>query len=99
MLDIGFTELLLVCVIALIVLGPERLPQAVKTMAYWFGKTQRSLQSLKEELEREIGTDEIKRQIHNEAVMKELSKSKNYMMNTLTPEEQGATPKQEKDKL
>ena len=76
MLDIGFTELLLVAAIALVVLGPERLPQAIKVTAYWIGKIRRSFQTVKDELEREIGADEIKRQIHNEAVMKELSKAR-----------------------
>ncbi|MDP0560942.1 MAG: Sec-independent protein translocase protein TatB [Candidatus Endonucleobacter sp. (ex Gigantidas childressi)] len=74
MLDIGFTELLLVAIIALVVLGPERLPEAIKIAIYWGGKLRRRFQSMKEELERELGTDEIKQQIHNEAVMKEQDK-------------------------
>lgn len=76
MLDIGFTELLLVAVIALVVLGPERLPQAIRTTAYWVGKIRRSFHSVKEELEREIDADGIKQQLHNEAVMKELNKTR-----------------------
>ena len=76
MLDIGFTELLLVAIIALVVLGPERLPQAIKTTAYWVGKIRRSFQSVKDELEKEIDADGIRRQIHNEAVMKELDKTR-----------------------
>ena len=76
MLDIGFTELLLVAVIALVVLGPERLPKAIRTTAYWVGKIRRSFQSVKEELEREIDADGIKQQLHNEAVMKELNKTR-----------------------
>ncbi|MDD7804609.1 MAG: Sec-independent protein translocase protein TatB [Endozoicomonas sp. (ex Botrylloides leachii)] len=74
MLDIGFTELLLVGAIALIVLGPERFAEAIKATAYWVGKIRSSMQSIKNELEQEIGTDEIKRQLHNEAVMKTLNK-------------------------
>ena len=76
MLDIGFMELLLVAIIALVVLGPERLPQAIKTTAYWVGKIRRSFQSVKDELEREIDADGIRRQIHNEAVMKEIEKTR-----------------------
>jgi sec-independent protein translocase protein TatB len=74
--DIGFTELLLIAVIALVVLGPERLPGAIRTTAYWVGKVRRSFQSAKEELERELDVDGIKRQIHNEQVMKELEKTR-----------------------
>ena len=76
MFDIGFTELLLVAVIALVVLGPERLPQAIRTTAYWVGKVRRSFQSVKEELEREIDAAGIRQQLHNEAVMKELNKTR-----------------------
>ncbi len=79
MLDIGFTELLLVAVIGLVVLGPERLPHAIKVTAYWMTKIRRSFQSAKSELEREIGVDEIKRQIHNEAIMKELEQTKEHL--------------------
>ena len=76
MLDIGFTELLLIAVISLVVLGPERLPGAVRTTAYWISKVRRSFQSVKDELERELDVDGIRRQIHNEAVMKELEKTR-----------------------
>lgn len=76
MFDIGFTELLLVAIIALVVLGPERLPGAIKTTAYWVGKIRRSFQSVKSELEREIDADGIRRQLHNEEVMKELNKTR-----------------------
>ncbi|WP_051789917.1 Sec-independent protein translocase protein TatB [Endozoicomonas montiporae] len=69
-------ELLLIAVIALVVLGPERLPGAIRTTAYWVGKLRRSFQNAREELERELNVEEIKRQIHNENVMRELEKTK-----------------------
>ena len=81
MFDIGFTELLLVAVIALVVLGPERLPGAIKTTAYWVGKVRRSFQSVKSELERELDADGIRRQLHNEEVMKELNKTREQFQN------------------
>ena len=84
MLDIGFTELLLVAVIALVVLGPERLPGAIRTTAYWVGKIRRSFQSVKEELEKEIDADGIKQQIHNEAVLKELQKTRDQFQSQIT---------------
>lgn len=83
MLDIGFTELLLIAVIALVVLGPERLPGAIRTTAYWVGKVRRTFQSAKEELEKELDVDGIKRQIHNEQVMKELEKTRADMESSL----------------
>lgn len=84
MLDIGFTELLLIAIIALVVLGPERLPGAIRTTAYWVGKIRRSFQNAKDELEKELNVDEIKRQIHNEAIMQELEKAKDVLNDPLS---------------
>jgi len=72
MFDIGFPELILVSVIALLVLGPERLPEALRTMGLWFGRLRRSFTTVKAEIEREIGMDEIRRQLHNEAVLDDI---------------------------
>lgn len=69
MFDIGFTELLLVGLIALFVLGPERLPGAVRTAGLWIGRAKRSFANIKAEVEREIGADEIRRQLHNERIL------------------------------
>ncbi|MRI32123.1 twin-arginine translocase subunit TatB [Endozoicomonas sp. OPT23] len=83
MFDIGFFELLVIAVIALVVLGPERLPGAIRTTAYWVGKIRRSFQSAKEELEKELDVDGIKRQIHNEQVLKDLEKTRSQVNESL----------------
>ncbi len=72
--SIGFPELILVAVVTLLILGPERLPEALRTAGLWFGRAQRSFSAMKAEIEKEIGMDEIKRQLHNEAVMEEMRK-------------------------
>ena len=69
MFDIGFTELLLIGVVALVVLGPDRLPGAVRTAGLWIGRIKRSFSAIKAEVEREIGADEIRRQLHNEQIL------------------------------
>ncbi|WP_349616395.1 Sec-independent protein translocase protein TatB [Azotobacter salinestris] len=69
MFDIGFSELLLVGLIALLVLGPERLPVAARMAGLWIGRLKRSFNALKTEVEREIGADEIRRQLHNERIL------------------------------
>jgi sec-independent protein translocase protein TatB len=74
MFDIGFSELALICVIALLVLGPERMPQALRTLGLWFGRMRRTFTTMKAEIEREIGMDEIRRQLHNEAVLDEIKR-------------------------
>ena len=69
MFGISFGELLLVALIALLVLGPERLPGAARTAGLWVGRLKRSFNAIKQEVEREIGADEIRRQLHNEEIM------------------------------
>ncbi|MDT4857216.1 Sec-independent protein translocase protein TatB [compost metagenome] len=69
MFGISFGELLLIGLIALLVLGPERLPGAARTAGLWIGRLKRSFNAIKTEVEREIGADEIRRQLHNEHIM------------------------------
>lgn len=69
MFDIGFTELLLIGLVSLVVLGPERLPGAIRTTGLWIGRAKRSFANVKAEVEREIGADEIRRQLHNERIL------------------------------
>ncbi|QXH57695.1 Sec-independent protein translocase protein TatB [Pseudomonas maumuensis] len=54
MFEIGFTELLLVGIVALLVLGPERLPVAARTLGRGLGQARRALNALKAQVEREI---------------------------------------------
>jgi sec-independent protein translocase protein TatB len=69
MFGISFSELLLVGLVALLVLGPERLPGAARTAGLWIGRLKRSFNAIKTEVEREIGADEIRRQLHNEHIL------------------------------
>ena len=74
-MDIGIQEIFLISFIALIVLGPERLPSAVRTVAVWINRIKRSFNEIKSDIEREVNADEIRQQIHNENIMHELSKT------------------------
>ncbi len=78
MFDIGFSELLLVFVIGLIVLGPQRLPVAVKTVVGWI----RTLRSLATTVQNELA-QELKLQEFQES----LKKVEKASLNNLTPEE------------
>jgi sec-independent protein translocase protein TatB len=69
MFGISFSELMLVGLVALLVLGPERLPGAARTAGLWVGRLKRSFNAIKQEVEREIGADEIRRQLHNEHIL------------------------------
>ena len=69
MFDISLYEFFLAAVIALLVLGPNRLPGALRTLGLWVGRLRRSYYNVKSEIEREIGMDDVRRQLHNEQVM------------------------------
>lgn len=73
---IGFSELVLLGIIALIVLGPEKLPGAIRTASLWIGRMKRSFNTIKTDIEREIGADEIRRQLRNEAIMDKFKQTK-----------------------
>lgn len=74
MFDIGFPELMLSALVGLLVIGPERLPEALRTLGLWLGRMRRSFLSVKAEIEKEIGMDEVRKQLHNEAVMEEMKR-------------------------
>jgi len=69
MFGISFSELLLVGLVALLVLGPERLPGAARAAGLWVGRLKRSFNAIKAEVEREIGADDLRRQLHQEHLL------------------------------
>ncbi len=68
MFDIGFSELLMFGVIALIVLGPEKLPQAARTAGQWYAKVRRMISTLQSDIESELDLAETRKQMQNELV-------------------------------
>ena len=66
MFDIGFTELVLIAVVGLLVIGPERLPGTIRTGSAWLGRLRRSFNDIKREVEQEL---------HNDAVLQDLKRS------------------------
>ncbi len=61
MFDIGFSEIALIAVVALIVLGPERLPKAARTMGHLFGRLQRYVNDVKADINREMELEELRK--------------------------------------
>lgn len=76
MFDVSFLELLVIAVIALVVLGPERLPGFVRTVGLMIGRMKRGFADVRAQVEREIGADEIRQQLHNEKIMASLEKQR-----------------------
>ena len=66
MFDIGFAELLIIGVVGLLVIGPERLPGTIRTVSVWVNKFRRSFNDIR---------DEVRQELHNDEVMQELKKT------------------------
>jgi len=67
MFDIGFMELMVVGVLGLLVLGPERLPKAARTLGLIVGRVRRSVSNFQEDLERQARTEELKKKLRDPA--------------------------------
>ena len=76
MFNIHSTEILLILIVALLVIGPDKLPSTIRTASLWIGRFRRSFYKVKAEVERELNTDEIRRQLHNESVMAQIEDAK-----------------------
>lgn len=59
MFDIGFSELVVIMVVALIVIGPERLPKVARTMGLLWGRAQRYINGVRADIERDMQMDEL----------------------------------------
>ena len=75
--DFGTMELMLILLVTLLVIGPERLPETLRTLGLWLGRISRSFAAVKVEIEQEIGMDDIRRQLHNEQITAEMKKIEN----------------------
>ena len=82
MFDIGFAELLLIGVIALLVLGPERLPHAARMTGAWIGKIRRSFIDIQAQIEQEVHAEELRKRIQEEMDKSGINELKNEIEQT-----------------
>jgi sec-independent protein translocase protein TatB len=61
MFDVGFSEIIVIAVVALIVIGPERLPKVARTLGHLFGRMQRYVNDVKADITREMELDELRK--------------------------------------
>jgi sec-independent protein translocase protein TatB len=66
MFDVGFSELLLLAVVALVVLGPEKLPHAARMTGAWIGRIRRMVLGIQAEIEKEVAAQEMRERIQKE---------------------------------
>ncbi|MFV9614775.1 MAG: Sec-independent protein translocase protein TatB [Gammaproteobacteria bacterium] len=68
MFDVGFWEILLILVMALVIIGPERLPGAARKAGFFVGKARRYIEGVRNEVASELDVNEFKRMLHNQEV-------------------------------
>ena len=59
MFDVGFSEVVIIAIIALVILGPERLPKLARTLGFWVGKARRMVSDVKADIDREMRESEL----------------------------------------
>lgn len=67
MFDIGFWELSIIGIVALVVIGPERLPGVARTAGMWFGRIRRFVTNVKADIDRELKTEELNKIMNEQA--------------------------------
>jgi sec-independent protein translocase protein TatB len=91
MFDIGFSELFLIGVVALIVIGPERLPKVARTAGHLFGRMQRYVNDVKADINREMELDELRKmKTQFESAAREVETSVSREVNAVSSEVQAA---------
>lgn len=75
MFDIGFPELLVILFVGLVVVGPDKLPQLIKSLTKGFRTIKSYLNQTRSQLERSVGMDEIRQDLHNEKIMENLKET------------------------
>lgn len=75
MFDVGFSELIMVGLVALLVIGPEKLPKAARIAGFWLGKTRSTLASVKAEIKQELHAEEMRQLMQQQSIADELQQA------------------------
>ena len=93
MFDIGFWELVLIGIVGLVVIGPDRLPGVARKAGYWVGRTRRFINNVRQDIDREIRQDELRQALERDASLDEIKTIINDSRYTI--EDETAVAKQE----
>jgi Tat protein translocase TatB subunit len=72
MFDIGFFEIVCIFIVALLVVGPEKLPRVARTTGLWLGKLRGFVSTVKADIDREIASEELRKTLERQAAVPEL---------------------------
>ncbi|MBI4189907.1 MAG: Sec-independent protein translocase subunit TatB [Betaproteobacteria bacterium] len=101
MFDIGFSEILVIAIVALIVIGPERLPKVARTLGHLFGRMQRYVNDVKADISREMELEELRKlqasvqdaaRSIEQSVTKEISSTESELNSIAAPAADAAAP-------
>jgi sec-independent protein translocase protein TatB len=91
MFDIGFSELFVIGIVALIVIGPERLPKVARTAGHLFGRMQRYVNDVKADINREMELDELRKmKTQFESAARDVEQSVNQQVSSISSDVQAA---------
>lgn len=76
MFDVGFTELCMVGLVALLVIGPEKLPKIARLAGFWVGKARNTVAKVKAEIKEEFNAEELRRSITEQTALEEIKQIK-----------------------
>lgn len=74
MFEVGFSEILMVGLVALLVIGPEKLPKVARMVGFWVAKSKRMVAAVKEEINEEFQAEELRQSLKNKSGLNELQK-------------------------
>ncbi len=83
MFDVGFSELCLIGLVSLLVIGPEKLPQVARVVGFWLGKTRTMVASVKEEIKLELQAEEMRQIFKEQSGLQEVRQILDETSNTL----------------
>ncbi|HBA67084.1 MAG TPA: twin-arginine translocase subunit TatB [Methylococcaceae bacterium] len=76
MFDIGFTELCMIGLVALLVIGPEKLPKVARVAGFWVGKAKNTVAKVKAEIKEELDTEELRQAVREQSGLEEIEQFK-----------------------
>ena len=92
MFEVGFSELVMVALVSLIVIGPERLPKVARLAGFWIGKARNIAATFKEEIKQELHTEELRQIVNEQAQLHDLHAALNETNDAFDAIKSSVTP-------